>query len=129
MPDQVKYLAAATLQIIQELHSKNIIYRDLKTENLILQKHDASLKLVDFGFAKLLSPDSLRTYTRCGTPGYSAPEVLRQIDPTADAQTRRRQSLNSTGYSYPCDIWSWGVLLCELTGGFNPFGFETKEVM
>ena len=54
------------------LHSKNIVYRDLKPENLLISD-DGYLKLTDFGFAKYLEN---RTYTLCGTPEYLAPEIL-----------------------------------------------------
>ena len=54
------------------LHQKNIIYRDLKPENLLIS-NKGNLKLTDFGFAKVVEK---RTYTLCGTPEYLAPEVL-----------------------------------------------------
>ena len=82
----------------------NIIYRDLKPENILIDKM-GNLKFIDFGFAKILDDiHSDRAYTNCGTPGYCAPEVM------LDA-----------GYNYKADIWSIGILICEILGGFTPF--------
>lgn len=54
----------------------NIIYRDLKPENILIGK-DGHIKFIDFGFAKKLSNIRKdRAFTNCGTPGYSAPEVM-----------------------------------------------------
>lgn len=58
--------------MFEYLHSKNIVYRDLKPENLLIGA-DGFLKLTDFGFAKFVEA---RTYTLCGTPEYLAPEIL-----------------------------------------------------
>jgi cGMP-dependent protein kinase len=112
-PGTVRYCAAVALQMLSKLHSKGILYRDLKPENILVST-SGTLVLVDFGFAKDISSDG-RTYTKCGTPGYTSPEVLNQPDNAA--------STASFGYSFPADVWSWGVLVCELTGGFNPFTF------
>ena len=70
----------------------------------------------------------MRTYTKCGTPGYSAPEILMQVGEEVDEISRKLHMQSSQGYSFPCDVWSWGVLLCELTGGYNPFAHETKNL-
>ncbi len=58
--------------MFEYLHAKNIIYRDLKPENVLIDK-SGYLKLTDFGFAKICEG---RTYTLCGTPEYLAPEIL-----------------------------------------------------
>lgn len=67
-----KFYAAEATLALEYLHSKNIIYRDLKPENLLLDRH-GHLKITDFGFAKRV-PD--KTWTLCGTPDYLAPEVV-----------------------------------------------------
>eukprot|EP00347_Sterkiella_histriomuscorum_P015976 403354976 len=104
--DWVKFYAAEILVALELLHSLNIIYRDLKPENVMIDK-DGHIKLIDFGFAKKLSSQSKnRTLTNCGTLGYSAPEVLMGTN---------------QGYSFQVDIWSFGILLCELIQGSLPF--------
>lgn len=67
-----KFYAAEVTLALEYLHSRNIIYRDLKPENLLLDHH-GHLKITDFGFAKRV-PD--KTWTLCGTPDYLAPEVV-----------------------------------------------------
>jgi protein kinase A len=67
-----KFYAAEVTLAIEYLHQNQIIYRDLKPENLLLDRH-GHLKITDFGFAKKV-PDI--TWTLCGTPDYLAPEVV-----------------------------------------------------
>ena len=70
--DHSKFYAAQVTLMLEYMHSKNIIYRDLKPENLLIDV-TGYLKLTDFGFAKVVGS---RTYTLCGTPEYLAPEIL-----------------------------------------------------
>jgi len=99
-----RFYIAEIVLAVEQLHQMGIIYRDLKPENVLLDK-DGHIKLTDFGFAKQMKNISQdRAYTNCGTPGYCAPEVM------LDA-----------GHTYKADIWSIGILICELIGGFTPF--------
>ncbi|QIX00523.1 hypothetical protein AMS68_006040 [Peltaster fructicola] len=95
-----KFYAAEVTLALDYLHSMNIIYRDLKPENLLLDRH-GHLKITDFGFAKEV-PDI--TWTLCGTPDYLAPEVV-----------------SSKGYNKSVDWWSLGILIFEMLCGFTPF--------
>ena len=110
MSDSIFYLAEVLIAI-QQLHDRNIIYRDLKPENILLDR-SGHIKLIDFGFAKQLSNIKReRARTNCGTPAYAAPEVT-----------------IGTDYSYKADIWSFGILICEMLGGFTPFGPKAMEI-
>jgi len=85
------------------LHSKNILYRDLKPENVLISKQ-GHLKLSDFGFSKILN-DGEKAYTACRTPAYMAPEIIRK----------------TVGYEYGVDWWALGVLTFEMAIGRDPF--------
>jgi len=93
------------LSSVAYMHANHIVHRDLKPENIFLldKDDDTSIKIGDFGFAKRVEkPKSLTT--GCGTLSYMAPELI------------RRQP-----YDERADIWSIGVILYILLGGYSPF--------
>jgi len=95
-----KFYAACMLEGLSYMHRRNYVYRDLKGENVLLDK-DGYCVIVDLGFAKHV-PD--KTFTFCGTPIFIAPEVL----------------LNK-GHDKSADIWAFGVMIYEMLFGTNPF--------
>lgn len=102
------------IETIRHMHSYGIVHRDIKPENILFASPapDAPIKLADFGLAKLYQPagdDQLKTL--CGTPGYVAPEVLK----------------NRNGYTPQCDMWSIGVILYILLCGYPPFQHEQQN--
>ena len=72
---EAKFFAAQMIIAIGNLHSKGIVHRDLKLENIMLDA-DGYIKLIDFGLARLLANDEV-AQTYCGTAEYFAPEVLK----------------------------------------------------
>ena len=67
-----RFYTANVLLALQHLHSKGILYRDLKPENLLVDR-DGYVKVADFGFAKIISKE--KTYTICGTPDYQVMRI------------------------------------------------------
>lgn len=90
-------------------HERNIVHRDIKPENILVIDKELTVKLADFGLAKIIGEESF-TSTLCGTPSYVAPEILEQSN-------RRR-------YTRAVDIWSLGVVLYICLCGFPPFSDE-----
>lgn len=107
---RAKFYAAQIGLAIGYLHSKNIIYRDLKPENAVLDK-DGYVRLTDFGLAKSNVIEA-NASTFCGTPEYLAPEFL-----------------VGSPHGRAVDWWSLGIMLYEMLFGIPPFYSENQNEM
>jgi cGMP-dependent protein kinase len=101
-----RFYIACIFIILEHLHERGIIYRDLKPENMVVDV-DGYPKLIDFGTAKFVNG---RTYTIVGTPHYMAPEIV-----------------TSHGYSLAADYWTVGIMLYEFMIGYVPFGEDESD--
>ncbi len=97
----VAFILVQVANMIKYLHERNIIYRNLKPENLLLN-NDGYLKLCDFGLCEINKNESELCF--CGSAEYISPEII-----------------NGKGYNYISDWWSFGILCYELLFGIPPF--------
>lgn len=107
---EVRFYMLQLIDACSYLHRKNIIHRDLKLGNLLLDSN-LNIKLADFGLAIQLQTDSEKRTTICGTPNYIAPEVLKG---------------KKGGHSFEVDVWSLGCIMYTLLCGKPPF--ETSKL-
>mmetsp|Transcript_31837 Transcript_31837/g.47310 ORF Transcript_31837/g.47310 Transcript_31837/m.47310 type:complete len:718 (-) Transcript_31837:710-2863(-) len=103
-------LAQRLIETLGAMHERGYVHRDIKPENLLLEDpvDDTSILLADFGFAKRLPENGLKT--RCGTPAFVAPEIL-----------------VGSRYTATVDLWSTGVILFLLIGGYPPFQDQSHK--
>lgn len=109
--DWARFYAAEVAAAIAHLHSANIIYRDAKLEN-VLMDHDGHVRITDFGLSKVGVSGLKGATTFCGTAAYIAPELLR-----------------GKAYGKAADWWSFGILLYEMIGGKPPYYHRNRDIM
>lgn len=105
-----KFYSAQILLALEYLHNLDIVFRNLKPENIMVD-HIGYLKVHDFKYAKHLENNG-RTYTICGTPEYMAPECI-----------------NLQGYGKSVDWWAFGILVYEMSTGITPFYDQSQEIL
>ncbi|KAM4588983.1 protein kinase C, delta b [Odontesthes bonariensis] len=107
--NRATFYAAEIVVGLQFLHSKGVVYRDLKLDNVLLDM-DGHVKIADFGMCKENISTDNRANTFCGTPDYIAPEILL-----------------GQKYTFSVDWWSFGVLVYEMLIGQSPFQGDDED--
>lgn len=136
----MRFYAAELVLAISHLHSLNVLYRDIKPHNVMIDAR-GHLKLIDFGLSKQEIVHPRGALSLVGTPDYSAPEVLKTGVQQIEAHNRERAAAagkknarkNSTsadsasnripkiGYGKAADWWSLGIMIYEMISGTPTF--------
>ena len=105
-----KFLFKQIILGIKHIHSQNIVHRDIKLENILIDLNN-NIKICDFGIGRILINPDTELHDKCGTPMYMAPEIL--------------LSTKENGYTgFPVDIWSAGIALYIMLSGNLPFNIK-----
>ena len=125
----VQYLMRQIVSGLNYLHKKNILHRDIKLDNILVNFDNeedrknrnmmkAKVKIIDFGFARHLEPSQL-AYSTLGSPINMDPGILRKLN--------RMEHSKEYGYDQKADIWSLGTICYEMLIGKNTFNAETMR--
>lgn len=110
--EDARVVVSKLLSALVHMHSKGVVHRDLKLENILIASRTdhTNIKIADFGLAAEVSPSRPKLSKACGSPQYVAPEML---------------TSTSALYDSKVDVWSVGVILHYLLSGYPPFDGET----
>jgi len=107
--DQTRFYAAQIVLAIEHLHSKDIVYRDLKPENVLIDDK-GYIRITDFGLSRTNVKDANGAKSICGTPEYLAPEIVMRLE-----------------YGKAVDWWTVGSIIYEMLVGAPPFYVENRQ--
>ena len=127
--EAVQYLMKQIVSAIYYLHKNNILHRDIKLDNILVnfdseedKKHKnmlkANVKIIDFGFARHLAPSQL-AYSTLGSPINMDPGILRKLN--------KMENSRDYGYDQKADIWSLGTICYEMLIGKCTFDAESMR--
>lgn len=106
--DQTRFYAAQIVLALEFLHKKDVVYRDLKPENVLIDSQ-GYIKITDFGLSRMnVKYNDAKSI--CGTPEYLAPEII-----------------NKLGYGKAVDWWTLGSIIYEMITGFPPFYTQNRQ--
>ena len=108
---QVLEIVAEVAEALDYAHSQNVVHRDIKPANIMLQK-DGTVKVTDFGIARITTSSKTQTGVLLGTPNYMSPEQI-----------------TSTKVDGRADIFSLGVVLFEMLTGEKPFQSDNAATL
>jgi len=110
--EKARFYISEIILALEDLHKRGIIYRDLKPDNVVLDK-DGHVRLADFGLSKE-GMEKSEFYTRsfCGSYAYLAPEMIKKV-----------------GHTKTIDWYLLGVVLYELLTGWPPYYDHDKEIL
>ena len=115
-PHIVIFLLRQILEGIRDVHRANVIHRDLKPQNILINLTNLKPFIIDFGLSLYLDDTvTPKSYKRCGTMGYMAPEV---IENTGE---------HKKAYGPKCDLFSFGIIAHMLLVGYNPLKGENYD--
>jgi serine/threonine protein kinase len=111
---EARIISRRLLEAISHCHKNRICHRDIKPENILLEDptDDVKIKLADFGCAKRFNGKKC-LHTLCGSPQYVAPELYISSE---------------EGYDERCDVWSAGIVMYILLGGYAPFEGSNEDL-
>jgi serum/glucocorticoid-regulated kinase 2 len=110
-PARTLFYASSLFLGLEFLHNQNIIYRDLKLENILMHQ-SGYIAITDFGLSKQNVEENVGATTFCGTAEYIAPELL-----------------SGGAYGALVDWWAFGILIYEMLRGQTPFFDKNKRLM
>jgi len=102
--DDLRFLAAELVLALEHIHGQDVVFRDMKPENVLLDR-GGHVRVADFGLARFLPSADGCANSLCGTPSFLPPEML-----------------NGKPYGIPADMWSLGVCLFRAVTGRLPWG-------
>ena len=129
----VQYLMKQIVTAIKYCHSKKILHRDIKPDNILIKFNSeqeknnidmlkSTVKIIDFGFARYL-PESESASTVVGSPAYMDPGILEKL-----SKLKKKIKCNYT-YNEKVDIWSLGIICYEMIIGTLPFNSNSLEAL